>query len=346
MKAIVCVDLFCGAGGLTRGLLDAGIKVVAGIDWDKKAKETYERNNGVPYIKKDIAEIKGSEVKELLKNDSGKLFLLAGCAPCQPFSTRNAKKKDLDPRIGLLKEFGRLVVETKPDLVFMENVPGLVSREPGIFEEFKAVLDGEGFQFDVAVIDAKNYSVPQTRKRLVLFASKKDIKVPGPANLDEEALTVRDVLFSLPPLNAGEANPEIPNHKCYVLNEINMRRIRQTPHDGGSRFDWEDKTLIPKCHAGKKGFSNSYGRLKWDEPAPTVTTKFYTYSCGRHGHPEQDRALSLREGALLQSFPLDYVFYGGMQDVGKQIGNAVPPKMAYWFGRHFVEHADILYPSI
>jgi DNA (cytosine-5)-methyltransferase 1 len=346
MAEIIAIDLFCGAGGLTRGFLDSGIKVIAGIDWSETAKETYERNNNVPYIKKDIHDIKGHEIRNLLKEDDGKLFLLAGCAPCQPFSTRNSKKKVDDHRIGLLKQFGRLVEESKPDLVFMENVPGIVSMEPGVFENFIAVLEKEGFKFDTKVVDAKNFSVPQTRKRRVLFASRKTIKVPDPANSNDEVKTVRDALFLLPPIAAGEESADIPNHKCFNLAEINMRRIRQTPHDGGSRRDWIEPELTPVCHRNIKGFGNSYGRLKWDEPAPAVTTKFYTYSCGRHGHPEQDRALSYREGALLQSFSMDYVFYGSARYIGEQIGNAVPPKMAYWFGKHFVEHAELHYPSV
>ena len=339
MGKIVAIDLFCGAGGLTRGLLDAGIDVVAGFDIDRASKKTYEYNNNVPYINKDICSLEVEELKSYLKGHGDKLFLLAGCAPCQPFSTRSGKrvKKD-DRRIGMLKEFTRLIKEGKPDLVFMENVPGIVSREPQIFNEFIAMLLEEEFIFDKAVVDAKNFKVPQNRKRLVLFASKKKITVPCPANSYDDVLTVKKTISWLPPLKPGGENKFIPNHKCIDISELNLRRLRQTPHDGGGRLDWNDPELTPKCHRNTKGFKNSYGRLKWNEPAPTVTTRFYTYSSGRHGHPEQDRALSLKEGALLQSFPDNYVFFGTVTEIGKQIGNAVPPRMAYWFGRHLIKH--------
>ena len=341
IKPIVAIDLFAGAGGLTRGFLEAGIEVVAGIDIDRSAQKTYEFNNQVPYVNKDVCTITGSELKELLKGHESKTFLLAGCAPCQPFSTRNSKLKKDDDRKSLLREFTRLVKESNPDLVFMENVPGITSREPEMFQEFVNTLISEGFFVDKGVVNTKNFQVPQERKRFVLFASKKRIAMPEIINDDNEVVTVRQTIGKLPPLRAGEMTEEIPNHFSVPVNELNLKRLEQTPHDGGSRFDWKDPELTTACHRNVNGFKNSYGRLAWDQPAPTITTRFYTYSSGRHGHPEQNRAMSFREGALLQSFPVDYVFFGSTSEVGRQIGNAVPPRMSYWFGRHYLKHIRV-----
>ncbi|HIP44527.1 MAG TPA: DNA cytosine methyltransferase [Sulfurospirillum arcachonense] len=336
-KGIVAIDLFAGAGGLSRGLLDAGINVIAGIDLDHTAQETYEHNNKSKFIYKDIRDVTGNDIFELLKGYEDYYFLLAGCAPCQAFSTRNHRQKDVDERRSLLLEFERLVRETNPDFVFMENVPGIKKREPHVYQEFEDTLHDNSYSVEADVVNTKYFEVPQDRKRFVLFASRhNEITFPKHIIEDEKFLTVKDTIFKLPKINAGETHPKLINHSASNLEEINIRRLKQTPHNGGGRFDWTDESLVPPCHKGIKGFGNSYGRLSWDKPAPTITTKFYTYSSGRHGHPEQDRAMSFKEGALLQSFPNDYIFFGSSVVKGRQIGNAVPPKMAYHFGKHFL----------
>ncbi len=341
-KGIVAIDLFAGAGGLSRGLLDAGIKVIAGIDIDESAQKTYEQNNKSLFVNKDITEVTADDIFKLLEGYEDYYFLLAGCAPCQAFSTRNHKQKEVDERRSLLLQFARLVKETSPDLVFMENVPGIRKREPHVYETFLRTLTDEGFNVDADVVNAKFYEVPQERKRFVLFASKLDV-ITVPNHVTEEGAfrTVRETIGHLPKLSAGEADLGIVNHAATTLIDLNIQRLQNTPHDGGSRADWSDKSLITPCHVGIRGFGNSYGRLAWDRPAPTVTTRFYTYSSGRHGHPEQDRAMSFHEGALLQTFPADYVFLGTSGEKGRQIGNAVPPKMAYHFGRHLRDHVKM-----
>lgn len=220
----------------------------------------------------------------------------------------------------------------------MENVPGIKKREPHVYETFVQTLKDKKYKHDADVVNTKHFEVPQERKRFVLFASKhNNITLPTHVLSNTEVLTVRDTIAHLPALKAGEEHSAIKNHKAVNLIDLNVERLKQTPHNGGSRIDWKDEYLTAQCHKGKKGFGNSYGRLSWDKPAPTVTTRFYTYSSGRHGHPEQNRAISFKEGALLQTFPDDYEFFGSNGAKGKQIGNAVPPKMAYHFGKHFLK---------
>lgn len=340
-KGIVAIDLFAGAGGLSRGLQDSGIKVLAGIDFDDSARKSYEYNNEAIFIKQNIKELKGKDILSLLKGYENYYFLLCGCAPCQAFSTRNAKQKTVDERRSLLLEFERLIKETNPDFVFMENVPGIKKREPHVFKSFVDTLEKKEYSFSSDIVNTKYFEVPQERKRFVLFASKhNNIELPKYIIRDDNFLTVRHTIEALPTILAGEEHEDIYNHKSINLIDLNIIRLKQTPHNGGSRSDWKDKGLITPCHRGIKGFGNSYGRLAWDLPAPTITTRFYTYSSGRHGHPEQNRAMSFKEGALLQTFPNNYLFFGTNSEIGRQIGNAVPPRMAYHFGKHFLEHLN------
>lgn len=341
-QTINAIDLFCGAGGVTRGLLDAGINVLAGIDFDASVSETYERNNKVPFIHKDISLLLPEEITKLFEGKAGKT-MLAGCAPCQPFSKMNVRPREDDDRRTLLRYFADLVDALKPDYVFMENVAGIARLESDVLPYFLKVLDKNGYARDQGVIDAATFGVPQRRKRYVLLAARGKTKVELPRGefdgINVPYRTVREFIFELPPINAGEVHETIPNHQARVLEEINLRRIRLTPLDGGSRTDWTDPDLIPMCHRNTSGFKNVYGRAKWDEVAPTITTQFHAYNCGRFGHPEQDRAFSIREGALLQTFPKNYRFYGPMGRIARQIGNAVPPILANKFGKYFVELA-------
>jgi len=354
---IIAIDLFCGVGGVTRGLLDAGIDVVAGFDIEISAKKAYEENNIRPngekatYIRqsvtdltaKDIFRLVGSKTKR--KKEKTK-FLLAGCAPCQPFSTKNKNRGDKsDDRRTLITYFANLIKETQPDFVFMENVAGLEKFEPENFQYFLQVLIENKYSFDKRIVNAVNYGVPQNRKRFVLLASKKaKVEIPQGEydGVTKTYKTVGDVIKNIEPIEAGELHSTIPNHKTCKLDENNLKRIRATSKNGGSRKEW-DKSLWLKCHLDENGnpkevHGDTYGRMAWDKPAPTLTTKFFSYSTGRYGHPEQDRALSLREGAMLQSFPKDYIFYdSSIQKVARQIGNAVPPRMAEAFGDYFMK---------
>lgn len=352
---IKAIDLFCGAGGVTRGLLNAGIDVVAGYDIDLSLKKVYETNNirpngkNVQYFDKKVEELKRSDIYKLIGSKTLRLkrkekFLLAGCAPCQPFSLKNKNRHDkTDHRRTLITYFADLVKQTKPDFVFMENVAGLEKLEPGSLKYFTDILTEEGFFWKTEIKNALNYGVPQNRKRFVLLASKeKEIEIPNGEydGIAKSYKTVGDVIKDLPPLQVGKEHKEIPNHKCANLSDLNKIRLRETPKNGGSRTQWRKKIWL-NCHLHEDGtpknvHTDVYGRMAWDKPAPTLTTKFNSITTGRYGHPEQNRAISLKEGALLQSFPDDYIFYGSMQNIAKQIGNAVPPKMAEEFGKCFL----------
>lgn len=340
-QTINAIDLFCGAGGVTRGLLDAGINVLAGIDFDESVCKTYEHNNKIPFIKKDIALLRPEELVELFAGVSGKT-MLAGCAPCQPFSSINVRPKENDERRTLLRYYADLVDAIKPDYVFMENVAGIARLESDVLPYFFEVLDKNGYSRDQGVVNAATYGIPQHRKRYVLIAVRGKGKVELPKGtydgVEIPYRTVKEFIYNLPPIGAGEVHETIPNHQTRTLSELNLRRIQATPKDGGSRTDWLDEDLIPECHKNTKGFKNVYGRSSWENPAPTITTQFHAYSSGRFGHPEQDRAFSLHEGALLQTFPKNYQFFGPMGRISRQIGNAVPPRLAYQFGKYIIDY--------
>lgn len=337
---IVAVDLFCGIGGLTKGLEYSGINVKAGIDVDEECKFAYEENNDAKFIKEDIDGIDPEVVEKHFEDD--KKSLLAGCAPCQPFSSLGGKGKDHSKKWGLLNDFGRLVREIEPEYVAMENVTRLKSKN--IFKDFRKTLEEElDYSVDVRKIDATNYNVPQTRKRLILVASKEgDISLIEPTA--EEEPTVRKTIEGLPEIEAGERHDEDPLHWVAGLSSKNMERMKASKPGGSWKEDW-DEDLILDCHKKDSGssYDDVYGRMEWDKPAPTITTQFYAYGSGRFGHPEQDRAISIREGAMLQTFPRTYKFLQEDEDhsktkIGKWIGNAVPVKLGEAIGRTIVMH--------
>lgn len=344
-KKIVAIDLFCGAGGLTRGLLDAGIDVVGGFDIAKDASYAYEYNNirangqRCKYFNQDVATVTASQINELISGRKGKHLLLAGCAPCQPFSSQNRNKSPFDDRKNLLLQFARLVQETSPDFVFMENVPGLPRLAPEVLNFFIEILRQKKLSFiDSGVVNAKWYGVPQNRRRFILLASKKKIQIPNPACVtDSQFHTVRDAIAHFPCLQAGEMDSSIPNHRCASLSPLNLRRISLIKHN---RNELPEDLVLP-CHKRANSHDDTYGRMSWDSPAPTLTTKFFSISNGRYGHPEQNRAISLREGASIQTFPANYVFSGSMQSVARQIGNAVPPLLAKNMSQAFITNGEM-----
>ena len=343
-RDVVCVDLFCGAGGLTHGLLQAGLKVVAGVDFEHACKHPYEANHqGIEFHQADVAELKASTVAAWF--GGAKVRVLAGCAPCQPFSTyalryQKEEKVEDDQRWSLLNHFGRLVGELLPDIVTMENVP-TVTRHV-VFGDFKRTLEGLGYKIWVGVIDCAEYGLPQRRNRTVLLASLHgDIKLRKPEAA--ETRTVEDVIKELPVLRHGGVDKVDRLHTAARLSELNYERI-QYSKPGGTWRDWPER-LVAKCHkksSGKK-YPAVYGRMKYDEPAPTLTTQFYGFGNGRFGHPTQARGLSLREGALLQGFPKNYSFIADAQPIqfkalGRMIGNAVPVDLGRVIGESIIEH--------
>lgn len=340
-ETIAAVDLFCGAGGLTKGLEKAGIDVRMGVDIDPACAYPYEANNDARFLIKPVEQVSAQEVFDATKG--ARYRLLAGCAPCQPFSTyRRGKANASDDRWHLLRQFARLVRETDPDVVTMENVPRLAQQD--IFEEFVAELRRREFHVSYRVVQCADYGVPQQRQRLVLLASKLGpIDLIEPTHPPKKHITVRQAIGDLPPIGAGEAHDSDPLHQACSLSPTNVQRIKAS-RPGGSWRDW-DENLVADCHKKGSGktYPSVYGRMSWDELAPTMTTQFYGFGNGRFGHPEQNRALSLREGAILQSFPRSYKFAKKgdpifRKTVGRLIGNAVPVKLGEAIGKSILKH--------
>lgn len=337
---IYAVDVFCGIGGLTRGLSESGIEVKAGLDLDSACQYPYEANNGGSvFIAEDIRNVHFDDLVGYCKGAD--VTALVGCAPCQPFSAHNVNRKTQTPRMddcSLLGEFARLVREGVPDLVTMENVPGLIKHEA--FRAFVSELKDLKYTPRYAVMRCADYGVPQNRRRLVLLASRiGEISLPSPLGKEK---TVADFIRGLPEIKAGQAPSDDPAHVSMALSEKNRRRIRQSKQ-GGTWRDWDDE-LVSDCHR-IANFSSSYGRMRWDAPAPTITTQFCYYSAGRFGHPEQDRAISVREAALLQTFPPAYEFAQvgepiAITKTARHIGNAVPVKLAEAIGNSLREAAN------
>jgi DNA (cytosine-5)-methyltransferase 1 len=334
------VDLFCGAGGLSYGFKLEGFPLAAGIDVDEACRYPYEANNNAPFLRKDVAALKADEVQRLFV--PGARRILIGCAPCQPFSLYNQKNND--PKWRLLYSFGRLIDQVKPDVVSMENVPRLLDFKGGkTFERFVDTLTTAGYNVSWDILYGPDFGMAQNRSRLVLLASRLgEIALPE-RTLRGRYKTVRDVIGKLAVLQHGENDQGDPLHCASRLSETNLRRM-QAATPGGTWRDW-DPELVTACHKEQRGrgYSSVYGRMKWGEPSPTITTQFYGFGNGRFGHPEQDRALSLREGALLQGFPRDYEFVPPgsrvqFKVVGRLIGNAVPVNLARAIARSVRTH--------
>lgn len=339
---IEAIDLFCGAGGLSYGMQEAGVKIRAGLDLDGKCAFPFERNMpGAKFLEKDLAKTTGEELRAFYTD--GAVKLLAGCAPCQPFSTlRNGSDRKTNKKWPLLNEFGRMIRALEPDLVTMENVP--VLRGESVFDEFIGILESYGYHVFWRVVDAADYGVPQRRKRLVLLASLHGpIRLLDPAELGVERVTVRDAIGTLPAVAAGEISPEDTMHRARAITDINLARIRASK-PGGTWIDWPEDLRLA-CHKKSSGstYKSVYGRMEWDKPSGTITTQAHNFGTGRFGHPEQDRPLTLRELAILQSFPRDYSFVSDDSEVeftplGRMIGNAVPVKLGTAIGHSITAH--------
>lgn len=333
---IEAVDLFCGAGGLTAGLIKSGVNVRAGYDVAEECRFAYEFNNHVPFINKDVAEVMATEIASWYSK--GSIRLLAGCAPCQPFSTYNfGKDTTVDKKWPLLYHFSRLIKEIEPELVTMENVPNIVKHK--VYQDFVAQLESLGYTISAKEVSCLNYGIPQTRSRHVLLASKVGtVKLIQPTH--SKPVTVRNTISKLEPLLAGQTSLKDPLHKSSKLDEKNLQRIMHSK-PGGTWMDWP-VNLRAECHKKQSGktYTSVYGRMEWDKPAPTMTTLCYGFGNGRFGHPEQDRAISLREAALFQTFPDCYKFTEtskiiNFRKVGRMIGNAVPVRLGEVIGLSF-----------
>lgn len=344
MKQIQVIDFFCGIGGLTYGLEKAGVDVVAGLDNDESCRFAYEKNNNAEFIGADIAAYDFAEMDKMFSKQSARV--LVGCAPCQLFSSHSNKTKDkkTDVRWHLINHFVKAIERLNPDVVSMENVRGLTRTD--VFEQFLSDLKRLGYQVDHKVVYCPDYGIPQNRSRLILLGSRLGkISVPQPTHCEGAYVTVADTIRALPAIKAGTTSSKDRLHRSLQLTPTNIRRIQQSVPNGTWK-DW-DRRLLPECFKkeGGQSYTPVYGRMAWDDVAPTITTQFYNYGSGRFGHPSQDRALSLREGALLQTFPRSYNF--GPDDsaskIGRHIGNAVPPRLGYVIGKAIKGHIKECY---
>jgi len=344
---IKAVDFFCSGGGMSYGMKRAGIEIIAGIDHDISCKETYESNiKGSEFIHADVFKLRVNELQKKLslkRNDDN--LILIGCSPCQFWSIINTKKEKSEKSKDLLKEFRRFVEYFTPGYVVVENVPGLFrKKEESGLEDFVRWLKEHDYAVHFDLHDVSEYGVPQRRKRFTLIANRiSDVELI-PIPVKGEKKTVRDVIGShngFPTVKPGHRDTTDFMHTVAGLKQINLDRLAVTPKDGGTRLAYvNNENLAPPCHLGKtNGFKDIYGRMWWDKPAPTITTKFFSISNGRFAHPDEDRAISLREGAVLQSFPKNYKFKTtSVAKTARMIGNAVPPKYASAVGKAIIKN--------
>lgn len=333
------IDFFCGGGGMTCGLRQAGIHVIAGVDFDKNAQATYEYNNpGSTFIHKDIRRLHSDYFERnfgIQRNDDH--LILVGCSPCQYYSIINTDRTKSELSKTLLLNFARFVEYYKPGYVLVENVPGIVTNKESVLPQFLKKLNKLDYKVTQGIVDMSHYGVPQSRRRFSLIATRLNHDISLPVK-DDHILTVADVLGErngFPKIAAGHKDATPFAHTTAGLNDISLRRMAVTPHNGGDRLSWkDDQELQLPCYIGKDdSFRDTYGRIWWDRPSPTITTKFFCISNGRFAHPEEDRALSIREGATLQTFPKDYEFKtSSIAAAARIIGNAVPCEYARRLG--------------
>lgn len=348
-KNIKAVDFFCGGGGMSYGMQQAGIKVLAGIDYEMNCKDTYESNiEGGKFIHADVFDLKEQELEKelgLKRNDNN--LLLIGCSPCQFWSIINTERKKSEKSKNLLVEFERFVKYFNPGYVVVENVPGVLRRkEESGLQNFINWLESKevGYKVHFEVHNTNDYGVAQHRKRFTLIANRVTNNEITPLKSSGKKPTVRDTIGihnGFPKLKAG--NKEINNINNYVagLEPISIERLKFVQKDGGNRFGFaHDERLQLNCFIGRdSSFKDTFGRLWWDKPSATITTKFFSISNGRFAHPEEDRALSIAEGAALQSFPKDFKFCGtNVASVARIIGNAVPPEYAKRIGLAIIQN--------
>lgn len=335
--APTAVDLFAGAGGATQGLSLAGFRVLAAVENDADAVGTFEANHeGVRVLAEDIENVSPEELRKVLGLARRDLTLLTACPPCQGFSTLGARRRD-DARNDLVAEVWRFAQALLPEAVLVENVPGLANDAR--WDDLCARLDDSGYLIRHWIVDAADFGVPQRRRRLIAVAARGDAAARLPADLHEalpasfrrEPAHARDAMAEAGPVEGTEDRW----HRPRTLTPAVLERVRAIPA-GGDYFDLPEDLQL-ECHKrlrsrGRTASTGPYSRMTLEGPAPTMTTRCTTVSCGRFIHPTEDRGISLREAALLQTFPVDYQFVGSHESVERQIGNAVPVELAHALG--------------
>ncbi|GGZ19841.1 DNA (cytosine-5)-methyltransferase 1 [Shewanella chilikensis] len=344
MKKFTAIDAFCGAGGLSLGLKNAGFEILFSFDSDPLCIETLKENKKYHDHKCYSLDVKDSlndRVLKIVNLKRGDLDLLAGGPPCQGFSIQRTVGGDFDDRNLLVDDYGDLIIEVYPKFFLLENVTGIGGkRGREILEKFKKRMESHDYICHERILDAKDYGVPQRRKRYILVGERtsSDSHFCWPKANQIKVKTVRDAIAHLPPIPSdGKPHPDIPMHRADKLSDKNLERIRAI--SSGQAREHLPNELLAECHklsADKIGHRNVYGRMEWDLVAPTITAKFDSFTRGKFGHPVQDRSISLLEGALLQTFPEDYVFLGNKIQAARQIGNAVPPLLAEVIGKEII----------
>lgn len=342
MSQFKAIDAFCGAGGLSLGLKNAGFDIVGAFDLDANCIATLNHNHKFithPAFQADIKNMLNGKLLERLGLQKGEISLLAGGPPCQGFSLQRTVGGDHDERNLLVDDYADLILEFLPRFFLLENVPGIGGRRgKNIMEKFKARMSCNGYYLHEKIINAQEYGVPQRRKRFILIGELSDRPLFNWPMTKSLKNTVRNTISYLPIPPKGKDHPDYVGHRADSLSEINLKRIRAIK-EGQSRVDLP-RELLAECHlqdASKIGHRNVYGRMSWDDVSPTITARFDSFTRGKFGHPEQDRSISLLEGALLQTFPAEYVFIGNKVEIARQIGNAVPPRLAEEIGNSLLE---------
>lgn len=342
MTSITAVDAFCGAGGLSLGLSEVGFNILLGFDHDQKCIATLKANPKFIHhsaLESDVKDMLGGNLLKRIGLKKGQLDLLAGGPPCQGFSVQRTVGGDHDERNLLVEDYGDLIEEVFPRFFLMENVPGIGGiRGRLIIERFSDRMSSLGYICHRNILDAQDYGVPQRRKRFIMvgeLASSSETFFEWPKKVSYQLNTVRKTIGHLPaPPTDGSDHPEFFGHRADRLSQKNKDRLMALK-EGQARDDLPDH-LIADCHKLSSdiiGHRNVYGRMSWDEAAPTITARFDSFTRGKFGHPDQIRSISLLEGALLQTFPLSYKFSGTKVDIARQIGNAVPPMFAAVIGK-------------
>ena len=338
------IDFFCGCGGTSAGLKKAGVEILAGIDIDPDAGRTFKKNfPEARFFLEDIKNLHPLNLEDIISRERTTPLLFSACAPCQPFTKQKTIKPSKDDRLDLLDEFHRFVRVFRPDYIFVENVPGFNNVKPdkGPLARFLSVLDKLKYKYDLKAPESQVYGVPQVRRRLVLVASQLgniSVAAPthGPGTVNPKYECVWNWIGNLPKIDAGETHEGVKNHRAAALSEKNLKRIAATP-EGGGRQNWPEDLRL-KCHSHHTGHTDVYGRLRKNKPAAALSTRCISLSNGRYGHPTQNRAISVREAARLQTFEDTFEFLGSLNSMARQIGNAVPVRLAEVFGLHFKSH--------